>query len=450
MLLHAHGVFSSGWSAVESLQRTAARNGIDAVVLTEHLIADWYWAPPLLRGFLGYRVRQPSIYRYGIEKYFSAAAEVDGKVPEVTLITGAEVAPYYYWTGSPFRRDLTMWDWQRNLLILGLPAPSSYRHLPVVGLRESPVESTGDALWLLLMVAAGTGFLLTLNRLKFVTASFLLAVGAGLLILGPPPAGPFSPYSGNEGIAPYQALIDSVNGLGGIALWTQVESKDDKQYSWGRVHTEPHVEVLLQTRDYEGFGAVYPDRLRAYRPGRAWDAALQSYLHGARRNPPFGWGELALHYPGQLDVKSMDQILTVLRAPDRTPQALLEALRNGRGYGVLAAHSDGRLRLDRWEADSGGARALSGEWLVPGRTVTIRAEWSYTGSDSPDISARLIRNGEVVSEQKGVPPAVLVFESEVSGLSPSAYYRLELSGRNKLLLSNPIFIGQEAGQVLNR
>lgn len=452
VLLHSHGSLAHGWDAIVSLQRAAKKNGISAVVLTEQLIAQWNWGPPVVRELWSYRHKLPelpSIRSYGIERYFEQAAEADRLVPEVTLIAAAEVAPYYYWTGVPWKKNLTMWNWQRNLLVLDLPDPSTYGKLPILGLRRSLLQSWKDFLWLGVVIALLVGFLIALNHLYFFRALLALIPAILLLWSGPPPPAPYSPYRQDAGTSPYQAVIDSVDRWGGIILWSMVETVDDHQMWWGGIHTDPHPEVLLQTNNYHGFGVIYADNITAQEPGHEWDQALLDYLDGLRRNPPWGWGEQALHYPEQLPDKTVGGIQTVLFAPDPSEEALMSALRRGRGYSVRTSATDGRLRLDRFEASSGQSRSGMGQWLLSSGQLAIHAAWSYTGNQPPEVTARLIRNGEVIASECEIPPTELVWEEpEGSPPPPSprprAFYRLELEGQGHRLLSNPIFVAYTA------
>jgi hypothetical protein len=440
VLLHAHGALAQGWETVADLQRAAAEHGISAVFLTEHLIAEWAWGPPLLRNLASFRRREMSMVRYGLERFFRDAREADRQVPGVKLIAGAEVAPFYYWTGSPLRRNLTMWDWQRNLLVLGLSSARDYAGLPVVGLRNSPVESWRDILWYLTLAAAMAGFLATINRLKYVRASFLLAIGLLLIGLGRPVPAPFSPYDSEAGALPYQTLIDAVNERGGLTLWSQIEAVDDRDTWWGGVHTDAHPDMLVRTRQYGGFGSIYPATTRAESAGQQWDRVLGEYVRGERETPAWGWGELVLHYPDQLTSKTVWEVQTVLLAAELSEDALLEALRSGRGYAVRSTHSDGRLRLDRFEAGSAGGRAGSGEWLRAPEPAWVRAECSFTGTEAPLVTMQLVRDGQVVVARQGTPPLSLDWEEPAGQSGADSFYRLEIRGRNQVLLSNPVFV----------
>ncbi|MFC1629315.1 hypothetical protein ACFL3H_09435 [Gemmatimonadota bacterium] len=457
VLLHAHGVIAGDWDSVEDLQREAMAAGVDAVILTEQLITEWEWSPPVVRSFWAFRLKnpearsfreffrtEPSLKRLGSEEYFGKAARADQAVPGITLLAGAEVAPYYYWTGAPWKRDLVMWNWQRNLLVLDLPEPNDYEELPVLGMRTSLFGSWKNIPWAIALLASLSLFLYVLNKLYLVRASLALIPVALLIWSGPPSLVPFSPYQDDAGMQPYQTLIDRVNDLGGFSMWTQVETTDDHAYMGVGIHTSWHPEVLLETHDYRSFGSIYPTSgTKAQEPGNQWDEALISYLEGNRRFAQWGWGELALH-PQQMqggNAKRVAEVLSVVRAPDRSPRAILDALKEGKGYAVRATSLDGRLSLDRFMVKSGSAGALMGEELDYQGAVTVEASWSFTGDKTQSATVYLIRSGAVVDSIVGVPPMSLTYrepphEPGVNG----AFYRLQIESRGHRLLSNPIFV----------
>ncbi|MFC1499628.1 hypothetical protein ACFL6T_01245 [Candidatus Zixiibacteriota bacterium] len=457
VLLHAHGVIAGDWDSVEDLQREAMAAGVDVVILTEQLIIEWEWSPPVVRSFWAFRLKkqpetrslfevfrtEPSVKRLGAEEYFEQAARADQAVPGITLLAGAEVAPYYYWTGVPWKRNLVMWNWQRNLLVLDLPEPNDYEKLPVLGMRTSLLGSWKNIPWAIALLACLSLFLYVLNKLYLVRASLALIPVALLIWSGPPSLEPFSPYRDDAGMQPYQTFIDRVNDLDGFSMWTQVETTDDHEFMGVRIHTSWHPEVLLETHDYRSLGSIYPSTTVAHEPGNQWDLALISYLEGNRRFAPWGWGELALH-PQQMqgsNAKRIAEVLSVVRAPDRSPRAILDALKEGKGYAVRATTLDGRLSLDRFMVNSGSASALMGEELDYQGDVSVEASWSFTGDETQSATVYLIRSGAVVDSVMGVPPMSLTYrepphEPGVNG----AFYRLQIESRGHRLLSNPIFV----------
>ncbi len=445
VLFHSHGAIPGesewNWDNVVALQNAARESGIDAVILTEQLVAEWTWGPPVIRELWGYRRRIPSIKSYGIEEFFSKVDEADKLVPDITLLAGAEVSSYHYWTGAPWTKNLWMWNWQRNLLVLGLSDPSAFGELPVLGLRQSLLQSWRDVLWLGILLALIVLFLYALNHLYYLRMLILLVPIAMLIWTGPPPPGPYSPYVDDAGSKPYQTVIDTVDAWGGLAIWSMVETIDHQVYPWGGIHTEPHPEVLIETSNYHGFGVLYPDNRTAQLPGHEWDIALQSYLDGTRRNPPWGWGEQALHYPKQVieDGKQVWHNMTVLLAPDRSRESLLEAFRRGRGYAVHGQKVGNRLRLDLFVAISGAESAGMGEWLNADSRPTIKAIVGFTGSDPQEVTAQLISNGRVVKSMISVPPFELEWVPAEEEMESRSFVRLQVEGRGHMLYSNPIF-----------
>ncbi|MFO7768238.1 MAG: hypothetical protein R6W82_04700 [bacterium] len=445
LLLHAHaqtgpdGELDERWEAgIGDLQRAAALEGYDAILFTEHLVAEWEWSPPLIRTFWRYRHSRPSVSRLGTRRYFDTLAAADELVPAVTLIGGVEVAPYYRWTGSPLGGSLVMRDWQRNLLVTALADPPSYRGLPVLGLHRKATATPGGWIWLLLLIALSAGTLTALNHLRW---RLTVAGLAGVLLMlwsGPPPSTPWSPYGPDPGWAPWQAVIDSVRSAGGLVLWTGVESRDDQRVSGVRILTREHPGALVGTRGWNGFGALYPEGLQAYRPGSWWDRALADYLRGGREVPPWGWGELVLHYPSQLRIKALDQVQTVLLAPDRSAPELLGALRHGRGYALWSTQEGVRMVLEEFRVRAGAGEATHGGRLPGGLPVTVRVSWGWEGGGDQPVTLRLIRDGRVAEERSGLAPGDLVFD--LPGQKDPSCLRLEMRSRDHILLSNPVFL----------
>ncbi len=446
VLFHSHGAIpdSTGWNwdNVVALQNAAREGGIDAVIMTEQLAAEWTWGPPVIRKLWGYRRKIPSIKSYGIEEFFTKVDEADKLVPDITLIAGAEVSVYHYWTGAPWTKNLWMWNWQRNLLVLGLSDPSAFGELPVLGLRQYLLQSGIDFVWLGILLALIVLFLYALNHLYYFRMLLFLVPIVMLIWTGPPPPGPYSPYVDDAGSKPYQAVIDTVDAWGGLAIWSMVEAFDHHVKSWGGIHTEPHPEVLLETSNYHGFGVLYPDNRTVQLPGHEWDIALRSYLDGTRHNPPWGWGEQALHYPKQVieEGKQIWHNLTILLAPDRTKESLLDAFHKGRGYAVHGQDLGRRLRLEMFEAFSGAKRAGMGEWLRTDSQPGIKVVVGFTGSDPQEVTAQLISNGRIVKSITSLPPFELEWVPEEEELETRSFVRLQVEGRGHMLYSNPIFI----------
>ncbi len=352
--VHVHSTASTGSLSVDALAERAERLGLDAMMLTDNFALEYEYGLYPLDGVLRRTVSFPSLLRYGLARYLDEIAAAQARHPKVLLIPGAEVAPHYYWSGSVLRGDLTMHDSQKNLLVVGLSDSEDYATLPAIGNTASyrydgrtalclaPVALFVPAAWLWhgrSSVAgrrgrSGRGWLA--RRI-----GSLLLTGAALLLLfnAWPFSRPiFSAYDERLGYRPYQAVIDMVNGRGGLALWSMPEARDFRTYSFGRlgsviVKTDPYPEALMLTQGYAGFGGLYQEARMATDPGGLWDQLIQLYASGQRSTPPVLVGETAFHGPDQAG-KELDQVVTVLWVRDRTVAGVLDALRRGRAYAV--------------------------------------------------------------------------------------------------------------------
>ena len=137
------------------------------------------------------------------------------------------------------------------------------------------------------------------RRRRWLAGGFLCAVGALALARAWPFTGdPYPPYSG-LGLAPHQALIDYVDRLGGVTVWSLPEARDSGEQWFGPVHvawqTDPYPDDLLRTFRYTAFGAIYEDTTRFDLGGGGWDQLLRQYAAGERsvvlcRAPPASSG----------------------------------------------------------------------------------------------------------------------------------------------------------------
>src|SRR5438093_4874695 len=132
-VLHVHSDMSTGSESLESLVAQARSYGIEAIILTDNFLLRFEYGLFPLPGVIRREVARPSIMSTGVDRYLEAIREVNRRHPEVVVIPGAEVVPHYDWTGSIFRKDLTIHDAQKNILVVGLPSETDYKRLPVAG-----------------------------------------------------------------------------------------------------------------------------------------------------------------------------------------------------------------------------------------------------------------------------------------------------------------------------
>lgn len=473
--LHVHSTISTGSLNLDQLAERAERLGLDAVVLSENFVLRYEYGAFPLRGVLKRAVTLPSVLDYGIDRFLTDVAAAQARHPHTLLIPGVEVAPYYYWSGSLLDRDLTMHNSQRNFLVLGLPRPEDYTVLPVTGNPASYRFGWETALNLtptLLLIPAGwlwqrrryrigrAGELrYTVVTRRRVPAALLTGLALLLLINAWPFSQPvFSSYDERLGYQPYQTFIHTVTARGGLVVWSMPEARDFHRYSFGplgevTVKTEPYVDALMLTAGYHGFGGVYQDTRSATKPGGIWDQTLALYLTGQRTSPPFVFGEIAFHTPGEAGIE-LDQVLTVFWVRERTPAGVIEALRAGRMYAVGQYRREFGLRLEEFlvECEAGARRARSGETLDPkkARDLAVRVSVLATDRGAHPITVTIIRSGQVIARLAGQTPFAQFVADTGLPLGQSMVYRVEVQGEGGEILSNPIFVkpvlAAESGQ----
>jgi len=464
---HVHTTFSTGALSLEEVIEEARREGIEAVILTDNLLLRFEYGLFPLRGLLKKVVEKPSVFRAGIERYLGAIEEAQARFPDVILIPGVEVIPYYYWTGYPFTGDLTLWDTQKNLLVVGLSRPEDYKQIPAIGnfgfrisdfRLNSGIPNLQSAIMVLVLalVAMGGGLLLlrkrgeqaiqlrhfTLRVQKRYRLSGWIALGIGaILVLEASTLSRLNPYRGDLGIRPYQEVIKFVEARGGMVFWSFPEARDLWRERFGplgtvTVRTEPYPDALFQSQGYTGFGALYQDITTLTEPGRQWDQLLLEYTEGRRARPVWGIGELGYHGPPT----RLGDLMTVFLVPERSQAAVLEALMAGQFYSIRPL-PDYSLVLEDFSISSPTFRAeMGGELEVDdGEPLLIRLRIVASDGREVPFALRLIRSGNVLSVLQAKTPFEKVLRAKPPEGGKPEFFRIEITNPHRLL-SNPIFV----------
>lgn len=465
-VVHAHSDASSGDEGLQSLAARARAAGVDALVLADNLGYEFRYAPWPLRYVVEARMRTPTLETYGLDRYLaeirSARAATD-----VLLIPGVETPPYYYWTGSLLRGDLTLHDMQRNVLVVppvgGADEAATdadlLRGLPAVGnrnLRTFRARSLALLLPGLLLIAA---VLHRLRRRGFEPrratswAMFVALLGGGALlwINFPYTVASIEPY-GPDTRAPVQRLLDYVGEHGGLTFWSMPEASDYRRRAVGpftvALSTPPYPSVLFETRGYTGFGGVYADTVEIWEPGNVWDQLLREFLDRGQDAPPWLVGESAYHYAGQAG-KQLDDVLTVLLVDDKTTADAFEALAHGRGYALRRQAGSADLRLTELmlrgaAPDSGGVARIGDTLRIvsrQGASFELLLEVDDVAGTATEVTVEVIRNGETVRTLHGVTPLRERWLETFPDDEWAAYYRVVArAARPAYLVSNPIFV----------
>lgn len=461
---HVHSAVSTGSLTLDELAERAERMGIDALILSENFVLRYEYGVPPLRGVFRRSVSLPSVVQHGIGRFLKEIEETQARHPRVLLVPGVEVAPHYYWTGSLLDRNLTMHNAQRNLLVFGLAREADYRTLPVTGNNGSsqfglaaaanmlPVLLLLPALWLwrhrsYRSVRVGV-VLHRVERRHRMPAMGLAVAALALSVNAWPFATPvFSQYDADLGDRPYQAVIDLVSARGGVAVWSMPEARDVSVHSFGplgtvTVKTDPYTDILPRTTGYAGFGGLYQDTRTAAEPGGIWDRLLADYLAARRTTPPFAYGEIAFHTPGEAGIE-LNQVLNVFRVRERSVAGVVEAMRAGHVYAVAEPNRVLGWRLERFDVgiDDGERAATSGDVFTRNgaEDVVIRVEVSGSAAGQKPVTLVVVRTGQIIASATGNLPLNQRFVDRALPAGQGAYYRVEVHGEGEIL-SNPIFV----------
>ena len=123
--------FSRGCSTLQEVAKQARVKGIDTVIFGDQARdALEYGIVPLER-IIRKRNESSSILTIGAPAYISEINDNDKQFEETLLISGAEVAPFYYWTGNVFNGNLVANNLGKHLFVVGFDTPEFYEQLPI-------------------------------------------------------------------------------------------------------------------------------------------------------------------------------------------------------------------------------------------------------------------------------------------------------------------------------
>lgn len=438
--------FSTGCSSVQELMTQAEANGLDGLLFGDHDRKSVQYGVPYLERILHVKMGSPALLDNGATTYLSEINQVDQTDDTLVLIPGVESAPFYYWTGNPLDMDLIAHNWDKHLLIIGLPNSRDYEELPILNSSFTTRYLEEDYfLFSIFCIGALFGLYGFMGK-RWRGISFIFALVMSLLAANAHPfkSSPFDQYHGDQGVQPYQDLIDYADSKGALVFWNHLENLENDGFEGNliqvKTQTDRHPEDLLLTRRYTGFQAMSASYISAVKPGEEWDQVLIQYLDGKRDRPVWGYGPNDFRCGGE-GGNLLGGVRTVVLAQQKSQPAIVEALGAGRMYAVKQGKGQSRLSLDVFELiDSAtGNLAVMGEQLETTNSPDIRLKISMTdGKSNARAKIRLIRNGQVV--KRGVLSLPYEGVWQDATLLQRGYYRLlvEVDADNRLV-SNPIF-----------
>ena len=442
-LIDLRTTFSDGDLDPESLVRLARKREFTVVFFNDHdRLAMEYGLFPL-RNILKKRVELNSINKGGAENYLDRIRELQEIYPDMILIPGSETAPFYYWTGSYFKKNLTAHNHERRILTVGLEKAEDYQDLPIIhnGLSTRFTVNFIPIVFIF-FVPLFLGIFLLRWKGVYRISGIIISVLSILFIINTNPfrSSPFSQYRGDQGIAPYQLLIDYVDSKRGMTFWNYPETRSGKRRMGPIfVDTPPYPNVLEESKGYTGFAAIYGDTITVTEPGNIWDRILLAYCKGERDKPVWGIATAVFHKEGEAGEK-LGNFPTVFFVHKKTKKQILEALKSGKMYACRGNYPQ-VAKLDEFSVCSfqGEIKGISGDEVVLIGNPRIKISLSAGEPTKNRVTVRLIRSGEVIESFEGELPMEIDFEDRFVKPGEKIYYRMDLRGYGTLV-SNPIFV----------
>jgi hypothetical protein len=480
-VIHLDTNIGGGTFAPEEMVKRVRDAGLKVAVITDHDNMRVEYGLPLLRKIIKKSVDKGGIKEYGSKRYIEAIEVLRHRYKDILILHGAETVPFYYWEGSPIRKDLTLKNWHKHMLVLGLKNPEDYDGIPSVGFGF-PVKFSPNCimnLWpvvlfipgLILLRKKGEKFyhfrsfiIKKKKKSYFISGIIILSSGTLLLINNFPFCEPlYDQYHGDKGTGPYQFLIDYANEKGALTFWAhpEVESSYKEKAPFGRgivkLYTPPYYNDLVETRGYTGF-AVFEEGYRLLgRPGGLWDRILKEYCEGKRNSPVWVIGELDYK---EGDWMGMTQTVFFLRSFNE--EEVLQALRTGRVYAVRGKD---KPILEDFSLRSSQGKVLMGEQLLSKDGVEVSIRLKFPETLKGQVKVFLVRNGEIIetflakgdslindprlSRQVGTGAGfrdsfLIKYKDDYFKAGERIYYRVMVGGgaihELPLLITNPIFV----------
>ncbi len=460
-LFDLRSTFSDGSHSIEELVRLARSRGFKVLFINDHdRITVSYGIPPF-RSVLSFKKELPSIMTHGPEKFLHEIQRVAIKYPDMIIIPGFETSAYYYWSGSFLKKDLTLHEFDRRLLVVNLNAPYDYEHVPNIH-NQLSLRNTKELLprALLYVIPFILGIYLLKRRaiLRYIGLLLIIISLLAMVDVNPFRSSLFTPYHGDEGIRPYQELINYVHERGGLSFWNYPEQQSGirkVEYTLPNIlshlftavgfppnitiqlNTPPYPHVLYESKGYTGFSAIYGDRITATDPGKAWDRALIEYCRNRREMPPWGISTADFHQDGCLGLR-LGAFPTTFLVNEISKEGILEALKKGRVY---CSRGDAYVwpKLEYFNvAGQGGQWAFMGETLITAEPPIITFKLTMNGEKSRTETIYLIRGGKLLHTYTGKLPLEIDYVDTTVPPGQKTYYRL--MDKKKHFVSNPIFV----------
>ncbi|RPJ18931.1 MAG: hypothetical protein EHM26_08810 [Desulfobacteraceae bacterium] len=129
-LMDLRTTFSDGAHSPEDLVSMARLRGFRVLFFNDHHRIKLSYGVPPFRNLLKYSKEYPSIMTHGPQTYLGEIARLSRLYPDMVLIPGSIISPFYYWSGSWLGGDLTVHEYDRRILIFNLASAEDYERVP--------------------------------------------------------------------------------------------------------------------------------------------------------------------------------------------------------------------------------------------------------------------------------------------------------------------------------
>ncbi len=382
--LHIHSQYSDGEFAISSLGSMAQERQLDVIGFTDSFLTRVRYGVGPFKKLISKSINRRSVMDSGLDSYFDSIEKAQQEIPDVVMIPGFEVAPYYYWQGQ-WPGNLELHDFDRHMLVFGIQDRKALRNLPVIenatwsNTNRSLMLAAGPAIVLLSGLLIASLGVVAGRRTRYRVIAGLLFIAGAAWAYDAYPFGELSdPYSGKPDYHAFQRVIDYVDTHGGLAFWSYPEARyPDIQTTGARMVSRGQPEILGLTDKYSGFEGLYGDTITITGPGNLWDQMLLEYLRGDRKTWPSVITGIDFHSLNpHNNWFQLDHGLTILFATEKKDDAVIEAMKLGarlrhfpkrcgapagaRRFRITSERQSGHIRRERPNGRCGRFQCHSG------------------------------------------------------------------------------------------
>ena len=191
----------------------------------------------------------------------------------------------------------------------------------------------------------------------------------------------YDQYHGEQGVGPYQRLIDYANENNALTFWAHPEVERSMEIGKTKIISSPYEKDLLNTFNYTGIAVFSEGMRRVGPPGGIWDQILLEYCSRKRKKPVWVIGEV--DYGGH--EFPIDETQTVFLLKEKNNKEILNALRTGKMYAAMG--SANALSLNSFvveDVDSGKLAFMGDEITITGRPrirIVVTVDDSHKSSE---------------------------------------------------------------------